>query len=43
MPKNILQTHKNIKSVPEYVINNIKEKNKNWNYFFTIMINVLNF
>jgi mannosyltransferase OCH1-like enzyme len=34
VPKNILQTHKNIKSVPKYVINNIKEKNKNWNYFF---------
>ena len=32
--KNILQTYKSYHEVPKYVINNIKNKNPDWNYYF---------
>lgn len=34
IPKNILQTHNNKNLVPDYVIDNIKNKNPNWEYHF---------
>ncbi len=34
IPKNIIQTYKSEDLVPPFVFKNIKEKNKDWNYFF---------
>ena len=34
IPKKILQSHKNRNMVPDYIINNIKDKNPNWEYNF---------
>lgn len=32
--KNILQTYKSFHDVPSYIINNVKNKNPDWNYYF---------
>ena len=34
IPKNILQTYKDIKIVPDYVFDNLKNKNTDWKYNF---------
>jgi len=32
--KNILQTYKSFHQVPSYIINNVKNKNPDWEYYF---------
>lgn len=34
IPKNIIQTYKSKDKIPQYVFNNLKNKNKDYNYYF---------